>query len=59
MEELIAYFLLIPHGPYRKRRVQQLFYCYVCTRLGNIFTQPLPSNDRGIYTNTQTNGWYL
>jgi hypothetical protein len=28
-EEQIAYFLLIRHGPYRKRRGQQFFYCCV------------------------------
>jgi hypothetical protein len=28
-EELIAYFPLIRHVPYRKRLVQQLFYCYI------------------------------
>jgi hypothetical protein len=42
---------LIRHGPHRKRRVQQLFYCCVCIRYGgDVPTDPLPSNDRGIFT---------
>jgi hypothetical protein len=56
-EELIAYFPLIGHGPHIKRRVQQ-FYC--CVRIccsGNVFTEPLPSNDnRDTYKHTQTDG---
>jgi hypothetical protein len=41
---------LIWHRPHRKWRVQQFFYCCVCIRCrGNIFTEPLPSNDRGIH----------
>jgi hypothetical protein len=28
-EELIVYFPLIRHGPHRKQRVQQFFYCCV------------------------------
>jgi hypothetical protein len=52
-EELIAYFSLIPHAPHRKRRVQQLFYCCMCIRYrGNVFTEPLASNDSRIYTQT-------
>jgi hypothetical protein len=48
-EELIAYFPLI-HQPHRKRRVQQFFYYCVCICCrGNVFTEPLPSNDRGIH----------
>jgi hypothetical protein len=36
---------LIGHGPHRKHRVQQFFYCCVCIRCrGNVFTEPLPSN---------------
>jgi hypothetical protein len=39
---------LIRHGPHRKRRVQQFFYCCVYIRYrGNVSTEPLPSNDRG------------
>jgi hypothetical protein len=42
---------LIRHGPHRKQRVQQWFYCCVCIRYrGNFSTEPLPSNDRGIFT---------
>jgi hypothetical protein len=45
----------IRHGPHRKRRVQQFFYCCVCIRYhGNVSTEPLPSNDRGGYTDTHT-----
>jgi hypothetical protein len=40
---------LIWHGPHWTQRVQQFFYCCVCIRYrGNVFTEPLPSNDRGI-----------
>jgi hypothetical protein len=53
-EELIAYFRLIRHGPHRKQRVQQFFCCCVCFRgRGKVFTEPLPSNDRGIHIQTQ------
>jgi hypothetical protein len=49
-EELIAYFPFIRHGPHRKRRVRQFYYCCVCILCrGNVFTGPLPSNDRGIH----------
>jgi hypothetical protein len=42
---------LIRHGPHWKRRVQQFFYCCVCIRYrGNVSSEPLPSNDRGIFT---------
>jgi hypothetical protein len=42
---------LIRHGPHWKRRVQQFFSCCVCIRYrGNVSTEPLPSNDRGIFT---------
>jgi hypothetical protein len=42
---------LIRHGPHWKRRVQQFFYCCVCIRYrGNVSTEPLPSNDKGIFT---------
>jgi hypothetical protein len=41
---------LVRHGPHRKGRVQQLFYCYGRIRCRcNVFTKPLPSNDRGIH----------
>jgi hypothetical protein len=42
---------LIRHGTHRKRRIQQFFYCCVCIRYrSNVSTEPLPSNDRGIFT---------
>jgi hypothetical protein len=41
----------IRHRPHIKRRLQQFFYCCVCTRyLDNVSTEPLLSNDRGIIT---------
>jgi hypothetical protein len=41
---------LIRHGPHRKRRVQQFLYCCVRIRYhGNVFTEPLSRNDRGIF----------
>jgi hypothetical protein len=42
---------LIRHRPHWKRRAQQFFYCCVCIRYrGNVSTEPLTSNDRGIFT---------
>jgi hypothetical protein len=42
---------LIRQGPHWNRRVQQFFYCCVCIRhRGNVSTEPLSSNDRGICT---------
>jgi hypothetical protein len=42
---------LTRRGPHWKRRVQQFLYCYVCIRYrGNVSTEPLPSNDKGILT---------
>jgi hypothetical protein len=42
---------LMRHGAHRKRRAQQFFYCCVCIRWrGNVFTEPLPSNNRTIFT---------
>jgi hypothetical protein len=60
---------MIRHGPHCKRRVQQ-FVCFcMCIRYRDnfsteplpsndrgIFTEPLASNDRGIYIETQTDG---
>jgi hypothetical protein len=44
---------LVRHGPHVKRRVQQFFYCCVYIRgRGNVFTEPLPSNARGIHIQT-------
>jgi hypothetical protein len=46
-------FSLIRHRPHWKRRVQQ--FCYYCMRIryrGNVSTEPLPSNDRGIHIQT-------
>jgi hypothetical protein len=61
-EELIDYFTLIRHGLHRKRLVQQFFYCCVCIRCrGNVFTEPLLSDDRGIHIQTHrlVGGIYL
>jgi hypothetical protein len=42
---------VVRHGPHWKRLVQQFFYCHVRIRYrGNVSTEPLPSNDRGIFT---------
>jgi hypothetical protein len=42
---------LIQHGPHWKRCVQQFFYCCVWIRYrDNVSTEPLCSNDRGIYS---------
>jgi hypothetical protein len=42
---------LIRHGPHWKRRVQKFFYRCVCIRYrGNVYTEPFPSNNRGIFT---------
>jgi hypothetical protein len=50
-------FSLIRHGPHRKRRVSQFFYCCVYIRCcGNVFTEPLPSNDMG-YIYRHTDWW--
>jgi hypothetical protein len=40
---------LIRHGPHWKQRLLQFFYCCLCIRYrGNVSTEPLPSNDKGI-----------
>jgi hypothetical protein len=50
--ELIACFPLMPHGPQKKRWVQQ-FYCCMCIHChGNVFTEPLSINDMGIHIQT-------
>jgi hypothetical protein len=47
-EELIAYFLLILHGPHIKQCIQQFFYCYAFIRCrGNDFTDPFSNDDKG------------
>jgi hypothetical protein len=54
LEELIAYFPSIRHGPHRKRRIQKSFYCCVCIRCrANVFTESLPSNHMDGYTHRQ------
>jgi hypothetical protein len=51
-EELIAYFLYDTDCT-ENDAVLQFSYCSVCIRgRGNVFTEPLPSNDRGIYIQT-------
>jgi hypothetical protein len=52
-KELITYFPLIRHEPHTKRCTKQFFYCCICIRCrGNVFSEPLPSNDRGIHIQT-------
>jgi hypothetical protein len=47
-EELITYFPLIWFRPHRRWHIQQFFYCCMCIcSWRNVFTEPLPSNDRG------------
>jgi hypothetical protein len=49
-EELITCFPLIWNGLHRKRLIQKLFYCCMCIRChGSVFTEPLPSNDKGLH----------
>jgi hypothetical protein len=56
-EELTTYFPLIQHGPHRKRRVQQFFYCCLCIHChGNIFTEPLFKKIKGYTKDTQLMG---
>jgi hypothetical protein len=56
-EDVIAYLSLMRHGPYRKRCVQQLFYCWACIHCrGDVSIEPLPSNDKGI-TYRHTDCW--
>jgi hypothetical protein len=51
-KELIAYFL-IQHRQHKKQRIQHFFCCCVCIYChGNVFTEPLPSNDMGIRIQT-------
>jgi hypothetical protein len=51
-EELIACFPSIRHKPHRGGRVQIFCYFCLCIRCrGNVFTEPLPNNDKG---NAQT-----
>jgi hypothetical protein len=41
----------IRHGPHLKRRIQQFLYYCVCIRYrGNFSSDPMPSNDRGNFT---------
>jgi hypothetical protein len=50
-EGLISYFPSIRHGPHKKT-TPTIFRCS-----GNVFTEPLPSNDRGYtYRHTRTDG---
>jgi hypothetical protein len=46
-------FPLIRYKPHRKQSAQQFFYCCLCIHCpGNVFTEPLPNNDRGIQIQT-------
>jgi hypothetical protein len=41
---------LIGHGSHRKWDVQQFFYCCLCILCrGNVCTEPLSSNDKGLH----------
>jgi hypothetical protein len=52
---------LIKHGPHRKSRVQHNSSIVACIHYrGNVFPEPLPSNDRrDTHTDTKTDGWIL
>jgi hypothetical protein len=41
---------LIRHGLHWKRCVQQFYYCMCIRYHGNVFIEPLPRNDKGIFT---------
>jgi hypothetical protein len=43
---------LLRHGPHWKRRVQQFYCCGCICYRGNVSTEPLPSNKRGIHKQT-------
>jgi hypothetical protein len=53
-EELIAHCFLIHHGQRRNRRVQQFFCCIFIRCFGNMFTEPLPGNSKGIHIQAHT-----
>jgi hypothetical protein len=42
---------LIRYGPHRKWWTQQFFVAYIRCR-GNVYTKPLPSNNRGVHMQT-------
>jgi hypothetical protein len=45
--KLIVYSIFIRHGPLRKQRVQQFFYCCVYIPFhSKLFTEPWRSNER-------------
>jgi hypothetical protein len=48
----MAYFHLTRHGPHRKRRIQQFYSCLCIGCRDNVFTEPLPNNDRRIHIQT-------
>jgi hypothetical protein len=48
----ITYLPLIRHGPHRKLRLQQFFCCVCICCSGNVFTEPLPTDGRGIHVQT-------
>jgi hypothetical protein len=53
----VTYFRFIRHGPHRQRLIKQFLYYCVCIRcVGNVFTEPLPGNDKGIRIQTQIDG---
>lgn len=55
----VVYFLSTRHGLHRIRRTQQFFCLCVCIRCNeNVFTKPIPNNNRGMHlqTDRQNNG---
>jgi hypothetical protein len=47
--KIIAYFSLLRNGPHRKTMRQTIIFC-----CGNVFTGPLPSNNRAIHRPTDS-----
>jgi hypothetical protein len=54
-EALIACFPLMRHGSHGKKKILLLLRVFICCG-GNVFIEPLPSNQRKINTVTQTHG---
>jgi hypothetical protein len=52
-QDFLPPFLIFKHGSHRKLRTQQFVYYFVCIRcLGEVYNEPLPSNDRAKFTET-------
>jgi hypothetical protein len=59
-KNLIACFPLIRHEPYRKQRVQQFIYYFMCILCrGSVFTETLPSSDKRFHIVTYLWSWLI